>query len=246
MAKKDNKVVLAISLSAVSLAIAIFAGIATYKTNANCNDEKSFNTKVEKGITAFIEKQNAKQNAPAAPVDPIEVSYEGAPIKGEKNAPVTIVEFSEYECPYCGRYVNGAYKEIVEKYIETGKVKYAFRNFPLAFHKNAMPAATAALCARDQKGDDMYFNYHDKLFGNQKALDTATLKKYAKDLGLNESEFNTCLDSGKFDAQIAKDIAEAKEYGVRGTPAFYINGRMISGAQPFAAFEAIIEEELKK
>lgn len=246
MAKKDNKIILAITFSVVALTISIVAGIATYQTSAKCNDEKTFNTKVEKGIEVFIAKQNAKQNAPTAQVDPIDVSYEGSPVKGDEDAPITIVEFSEYECPFCGRYVNGAYKEIVEKYIKTGKVKYSFRNFPLGFHKNAMPSAIAALCARDQKGDDMYFSYHDKLFTNQKALDVETLKKHAKDLGLNESEFNTCLDSGKFDAQIAKDMAEAQEYGVRGTPAFFINGRMISGAQPFAAFEAMIEAELNK
>jgi len=250
MAKKDKKAIVAITFSIVALAVAVAAGVCTYKLKTSFNDAEAFNAKVETGIDAYVKKQQAAQQgaqqAPAAQVDPVNVSYEGSPVKGEKDAPITIVEFSDYECPYCSRYVNSTYKQIVEKYVETGKVKYSFRNFPLGFHQNAKPAAAAALCARDQKGDDMYFQYHDLLFSDSKDLGEETLKKYAKELGLDEAEFATCLTDGKFDAQISKDMAEGQTYGVRGTPAFFINGRMLSGAQPFAAFESVIEAELNK
>jgi len=193
-----------------------------------------------------VEKRMAETEAltNAYQTPKVEVNIEGSPMKGDENAPITMVEFSDYECPFCSKFTQGVFKEIEKEYINKGSVKYVFRDFPLPFHHRAKPAAIAARCAREQKGDEMYFKYHDKIFENQSALKDEDLIKYAKELKLNESKFKTCLSSGKFNDEIEKDMKEAQGYGVRGTPAFFINGRMISGAQPFESFKAIIESEL--
>lgn len=185
--------------------------------------------------------------APSMPSEPsapptgskVEVSVDDDPSIGPEDAPVTIVEFSDFECPYCGKVVPTV-KQILKEY--EGKVRLVFRDFPLGFHQNAQKAAEAAECADDQ---DKFWEYHYKLFENQKALDVSSLKQYAKDLGLDSSEFNTCLDSGKHEEEVKKDMAEGQSYGVSGTPAFFINGIKVSGAQPFGNFASIIDSELE-
>ena len=173
--------------------------------------------------------------------DLVEVSLDDDAVKGDANAPVTIVEFSDYECPFCGKYVQETYPSIVSEYINTGKVKYVFRDFPLDFHLNAQKAAEAAECAGDQ---DQYWEMHDYLFANQDYLAVDNLKGYAKDLGLDLAEFNDCLDSGKFADEVAADLLDGQAYGVSGTPAFFINGKLVSGALPFAAFKEEIDAAL--
>ena len=121
------------------------------------------------------------------------------------------------------------------------KVQLVFRDFPLSFHNNAQIAAEAGNCAHEQ---DKFWAYHDKLFQNQTSLTKENLKTWAAELKLDSEAFNTCLDSEKFKADIAKDQADGQSYGVTGTPAFFINGRFLNGAQPFTAFESIIDEEL--
>jgi protein-disulfide isomerase len=172
-----------------------------------------------------------------------EVSLDDDPTKGSANAPVTIVEFSEFECPFCGDYSRDTFPQIDEAYIKTGKVKYVFRDFPLSFHENAEKAAEAAGCASEQ---GKFWEYHDKLFANQSALAVDSLKQYARDLGLDAAKFDTCLDSGVRADEVAKDMAEAKSYRVNSTPTFFINGIKIKGALSFSAFQALIEAELAK
>ncbi len=177
----------------------------------------------------------------------IDVSIDDDAIKGNQDAKVTIIEFSDFQCPFCGRHFQQTLPEITEKYIETEKVRYIFRDFPLGFHENAQKAAEAAECARFVAGnDETYWKIHDKLFENQDALDIESLKQYAKELGLNTEKFNDCLDSGQMENEVKNDLEEGQNYGVKGTPAFFINGRFVSGAQPFSVFEEIIEEELAK
>jgi protein-disulfide isomerase len=172
-----------------------------------------------------------------------EVSLDDDPIKGNKNAPVTIVEFSDYQCPFCGRYFSQTYPQILKQYVNTGKVKYVFRDFPLSFHKNAQKAAEAAECAHEQ---DKYWEMHDKLFENQRNLDIASLKQYAADINLDTKKFNSCLDSGKYASEVQKDFNEGSRYGVSGTPTFFINGIKLVGAQPLSAFKQVIDAELTK
>jgi len=192
---------------------------------------------IEEGVKSNGSAPQAQ--APAEPpVQNIEVG--NAPSRGAKNAPITIVAFSDFECPFCGR-VLPTLKQIEDEY--KGKVRVAFKNQPLPFHANAKPAAAAALAANEQ---GKFWEYHDKLFQNQRALDRASLEKYAQELGLNMNQFKAALDSGKFDAQVTADMNEATRVGVNGTPTFFINGRSVVGAQPFEAFKRVIDEELKK
>ncbi|MBI4718027.1 MAG: thioredoxin domain-containing protein [Planctomycetes bacterium] len=123
------------------------------------------------------------------------------------------------------------------------KVRIVFRDLALAMHNRAQPAAEAAQCARDQ---GKFWEYHDKIFQNQQKLADEDLKRYATELGLDAEAFNACFDSGKFRADVQKDGADAQAVGVSGTPAFFINGRFLSGAQPFEAFKVIIDEEIER
>ncbi|HLD72767.1 MAG TPA: DsbA family protein [Candidatus Nanoarchaeia archaeon] len=163
-------------------------------------------------------------------------------IKGDKNAPVTIVEFSDYECPFCVKFYSETYSQIEKNYIKTGKVKFIYRDFPLGFHQNAQKAAEAAECAGEQW---KYYEMHNKLFEKGVGGGAAGFKQYAKDLGLDQNKFNQCLDSGAMAQEVKKDLADGSKLGVSGTPAFFINGQEIVGAQPYAVFEQIIEQKLK-
>jgi protein-disulfide isomerase len=178
--------------------------------------------------------------APAAPAAVQKVELGNAPVKGPKNAPVTIVAFSDFECPFCGR-VNPTLKQIEDTY--KGKVKIAFKHQPLPFHQNAKPAAMASLAAHEQ---GKFWEYHDKLFANQRALDRASLERYAQELGLNVAKFKAALDSNKFEAQVTADSQEGMRLGANGTPTFFINGRQLVGALPFDSFKSVIDEELSK
>lgn len=170
-----------------------------------------------------------------------EVDIAGAPTKGgDDDAPVTLIEFSDFECPFCGR-INPTVAQVMETYGD--KVRVAFRHFPLAMHPNAPKAAEASLCANDQ---DRFWEMHDKLFDHQKALSVDALKGYATELGLDGGKFAECLDSSRYAEQVQKDMADGQAAGVTGTPAVFVNGRMLSGAQPFEEFAKIIDDELQR
>lgn len=160
-------------------------------------------------------------------------------IKGDKNAPVTLVEYSDFECPFCGR-VQPTLEQVLDEY--KGQVKLIFRHYPLSFHPNARKAAEASECAAEQ---GRFWEMHDKMFENQQALSVDNLKDYAKELGLNTSNFDKCLDDGKYAQKIQDDIAEGSQYGVQGTPATFVNGELISGAQPYDNFKSVIDSLLK-
>lgn len=162
----------------------------------------------------------------------------GNAIIGDEDAPITIVEWSDYECPFCARFYNDAYQDIKENWIDTGKAKLVFRDFPLSFHANAQKAHEAAECAGDQ---DMYYDMHNLLFENGVSGGVASFKTYAADLGLDQATFDDCLDSGKHEAEVKKDMADGMKAGVQGTPGFIIEGQLISGAQPYAVFEQLLE-----
>lgn len=164
-------------------------------------------------------------------------------VLGNPDAPVTIVEFSDFECPFCARFVSQTLPKLKEKYIDTGKVKLIYRDFPLSFHPDAQKAAEAAESARELGGDEAYWAMHDKMFYSRD-LSIASLKQYARDIGLNGEAFDKLLDSGKYSSEVNKDFRDGQRNGVSGTPTFFINGKTLVGAQPFEAFEQIIEAEL--
>ena len=165
--------------------------------------------------------------------------------KGEEGAPVVMVEYSDYQCPYCVKYINESFPQIEKDYIDTGKVRYLFRDLPLPFHANAAAAALAARCAGDQ---GQYWEMHDILFEKQGEWSSGEpgelFKDYARDLGLNISVFSSCYDDGKYKQEIDADLNLAQQVGANGTPAFFINGNLIIGAQPLSAFKQVIDAEL--
>lgn len=166
------------------------------------------------------------------------------PFLGSPEAPVVLVEFGDFQCPFCARFFQTTEREIIEKYIKTGKARLVYRDFPLiAIHKEAQKAAEAAECANEQ---GKFWMYHDMLYQRQSELSLQNYKKWAADLGLNSKQFNQCLDSDKYAAEVAKDLADGQAAGVGGTPTTFVNGRVVQGAVPFAQFKSIIEEELKK
>ena len=176
----------------------------------------------------------------------ISVSIDDDHVKGDEDAPVTIIEFSDYECPFCGRFYTQTLPQIESEYIDTGKVKLVFRDFPLGFHPSAQPAAEAAQCAGDQ---GMYYEMHDKIFDNQDLLGQNLYSTWAEELGLDVDEFDECVSSGKYTSEVQKDMADGSSAGVTGTPSFFIGNDddgyvQIGGAQPFTVFQQVIEAEL--
>jgi protein-disulfide isomerase len=163
------------------------------------------------------------------------------PSLGPANAPVTIVEFSDFQCPFCQRVVP-TIKQIKAKYGD--RVRIVWKDFPLTqIHPQAFDAAQAGNCAREQ---GKFWEYHDQLFANQAALQPEFLKKYATDAGMNGATFAACLDSGKFQPKVQAALEAGGKLGIGSTPTSYINGRAVTGAQPIEVFEAVIDEELQK
>ncbi len=192
----------------------------------------------------------AAPEAPQAPATPPTVDDD--PVLGDANAPVTLVEFTDYQCPFCGRHYTNTYGQLKKEYIDTGKVKYVVRDFPLNFHPHAQKTAEATECADDQ---GKFWEMHDKIFETQATWSNATdivpvLKQYAADLKLNTGTFNACLDSSKYKDEVAKDMADGSASGVNGTPGFWVLGpdgenQQISGAVPFANFQQAIDPMLQ-
>ena len=208
--------------------------VSTYLTNAG-----------EEGCTVDLNNGNLGQVPTNTGIDNTFnlANADNDAVEGDASAPVTIIEFSDYECPYCERFYSDALVQLRKEYVDTGKVKIIFRDFPLSFHANAQKAAEAAECAGEQ---NKYYGMHDKLFENQANISVADIKNYAVQIGLDSSAFNACLDSGAMASEVAADFADGQALGVSGTPTFFINGQKLVGAQPFSAFKQIIDAELAK
>ncbi|HLC32078.1 MAG TPA: thioredoxin domain-containing protein [Candidatus Nanoarchaeia archaeon] len=181
---------------------------------------------------------------PPAPRGPVDVDLGTSPVKGSKDALVTLVEFTDYQCPFCSKFFSESYVQLVKEYVDTGKVRVVVKEFPLSFHPEAQKAAESAHCVRDQLGDAGYFRMHDLLFKNQAELGVDNEKKWARTLGVQGAKFDECLDSGKFADVVAADLDYGQTLGVTGTPAFFINGQMVEGAQPYAVFKQAIDAAL--
>src|SRR5690242_19359165 len=159
---------------------------------------------------------------------------------GPADAPITIVEFSDYECPYCRRWHAEVYKPLLAAY--PGKIRLVYRNLPLtSIHPDALAAAEAAMCAGEQ---DVYWKYHDKLFSSE-SLGNSVYLQYAQDLGLNMDTFEACINNHKYQKAIESDSSFAIDLGISSTPTFFINGLAIVGAQPLDVFKQVIDKELK-
>jgi predicted DsbA family dithiol-disulfide isomerase len=170
-----------------------------------------------------------------------QIATAGFPSLGPDNAPVTIIEFSDFECPYCGG-LFPTLKQVEKNYPQT--VRIVYRQFPLTnLHPHAMKAAEASLCAAEQH---KFWEFHDSMFGNQRELSVADLKQRAVDLKLDTKAFNECIDSGRQAAAVQADIQEGARAGVSGTPALFINGRLLTGNQPYSEIKDVIDDELQR
>jgi protein-disulfide isomerase len=180
------------------------------------------------------------------------IGVDDDPALGDPKARVTIIEFGDYQCPFCRVFWKDTFPRLKKEYLDTGKVRLVFRDFPQSVHPEATAAAQAAECAEDQ---GRYWPYHDKIFREQDrrgregevvGFRAADLKRWATDVGLEAAAFNECLDSGRHKDEVVKDYADAAAVGIQGTPVFFVNGRALFGAHPFATFQKVIEEELSK
>ncbi|MEK7503658.1 MAG: thioredoxin domain-containing protein [Patescibacteria group bacterium] len=175
----------------------------------------------------------------AAKIQTFEITKDNH-VRGNFNAPVTLVEFSDFECPFCER-IFPTMNKILNDY--DGKVRLVYKQFPLSFHPNAQKAAEASECASEQ---GKFWEYHDKLFeGQPSGFSVDKFKQWAGVLGLNAAQFNSCLDGGKYAQKVQKDFQEGQQKGVNGTPATFVNGQFVSGAQPYENFKQIIDNLLK-
>lgn len=166
------------------------------------------------------------------------IATANSPSKGPADAPVELVEFSDFQCPFCFRA-----HPIVDQVLRTygDRIRFVYRHYPLPNHPNARPAAEASMCAAEQ---GKFWPYHDRLFATQSRLSDADLKQDAVELGMDAAKFNGCVDSHKYKSVVDADTRDGEEAGVNGTPAFFVNGRLISGAQPYELFKKMIDEEL--
>lgn len=218
---------------------------------------KASQQQLQKDVDEIKKILQAAVNPAAAPDKAVNavVNIAGEPVKGNKDARLTLIEFSEYQCPFCSRHVQNTFPQLDKEYVQTGKVKYVFRDLPLeSIHKNAFKASEAAHCAGEQ-GDGKFWPMHDRLFANQQTLELAKLPEHATAIGLDAKKLQACLESGKYAAEIRKDIAEAERLGVSATPTTLIAVsqpndpnvkvvKVIRGAQNFAVFKASLDELL--
>ncbi len=243
----------------VAVAIATFLGGYSIGT-MQIQDSGLTSDDIQDIIDTYVAEQRQVIPQPAAqPTQPtapqtIQVSIDDDPIKGNPDAPVTVIEFSDFQCPFCSRFYEQTLPLIQQNYIDTGKIKFVYRDMPLdGLHPNARTAHIASECA-DEQGK--FWDYHDILFerqGQWQSLGPAALeeqlKEYATELGAQESDFESCLSSPSMADEVAKDLADSFQYGASGTPTFFIgneeNGYVkLVGAQPFASFKASIDSLL--
>jgi len=199
-----------------------------------------------KGVEQEVPPQGAPPTLAPVSMDQMQELIEGAAArKGSQDAPVKIVEFTEYQCPFCSKYYEEAYQQILSDYVDKGKVEYALRDLPLPFHNNAQKTSEAARCAGES---GKYWEMHDKLFENQKewselagAEAVSKFVEYGRSLGV---EIGQCLESGQFEQAVKDDAALSSSLGMNGTPSFLINGQRLVGAQPFESFKTAIENYL--
>jgi len=194
------------------------------------------------------------QPTPVVIKDPSTLFTTEDPSIGNAKAKVTIVEFSDFQCPYCRKFWLDTYGQLKKQYIDSGKVRFISRAFPFSFHPSARPAAIASLCAQEQ---GKFWEFRDKMFSEQMKKEAdpsavavtitfgvADIKAWAASSGLNTQQFNSCLDTEKYGARVDADTAAGSSFGVDGTPSFFINGTQVVGAQPFSEFKKVIDDLL--
>ena len=246
---KFNKLII-ITIITIGVA-AFFAGSYSSNLNSDQISEKDLDDAIAKIELKILQNQlPTKQQSP-----PLKISEDNDPIIGNMGAEITIIEFSDFQCPFCARFHVQTLPTIMDEYINKGTVKLVFRDFPIqSIHPNALPASVAAECANEQK---KFKEMHDVLFEKQNEWSNQniesvmnTFSQYASDLGLEEKAFDSCLKNGKYIEEIQKDLDDGRTYGISGTPGFFIGNDQIGfielkGAQPFENFKKVIDNQLK-
>ena len=246
---KFNKLII-ITIITIGVA-AFFAGSYSSNLNSDQISEKDLDDAIAKIELKILQNQlPTKQQSP-----PLKISEDNDPIIGNRDAEITIIEFSDFQCPFCARFHVQTLPTIMDEYINKGTVKLVFRDFPIqSIHPNALPASVAAECANEQK---KFKEMHDVLFEKQNKWSNQniesvmnTFSQYASDLGLEEKAFDSCLKNGKYIEEIQKDLDDGRTYGISGTPGFFIGNDQIGfielkGAQPFENFKKVIDNQLK-
>lgn len=257
--KSNLGLICAIIFASVAIAGSlVFFGL---KLDGKDFSSKDIQAQISSGIESYIQQQQvvaqkAEEERNRPQLVEGDLSDDDA-VLGDKDAPVTIVEFSDYQCPFCRVFYNETMPDLKKKYIDTGRVKLVFRDFPLDFHPYAIPAAMAAECARDLGDDEVYFAMHDKIFDGENKLGNGTvdipreaLSTYADELGLDVGKFDKCVDDEKFKDEVLKDLADGEKIGVNGTPGFIVgteeSGMRFSGARGLNYFEPLIEKALEE
>jgi len=252
MVIKRSSRLLKMMLSVVLMFMLVICNQSIAETVSNNRDDAILQElKQIRVLLERIEKKGLAAPAPRKPqITTAQLSTKGRPAMGKDDAPVTIVEISDYQCPYCKRFVDNTFPQLKKEYIDTGKVRLVFKDLALPFHKNARKAAQAAHCAGDQ---GKYWEMHDVLFKNAKQLDEKYLPEYALSISLDQDEFATCLNSNQHLDDINRSAAEVNQTGLTGTPSFVIGkttgdvikGDVVRGAQPFASLKIFIDKQLK-
>jgi protein-disulfide isomerase len=202
------------------------------------------NEKKQEQIQAYIAKLTKSSPVEAYFAKPkmvMNVEIGSAPVWGKADAPVTLIEYSDFQCPYCSKGAS-VVTELKKKYGEK-KLKVAFKHFPLPMHKDAKPASEASMCVHEQSADK-FWKFHDLAFAKQDKLDAASLEGYAKESGADLAKFKECMSAGKFRKLVEDDLEKGGKLGIRSTPTFFVNGQLISGALPASEFSKYIDEEL--
>ena len=246
---KPNGLIIGL-IVAVGIA-AFFAGMYFSNMNSNQISQEDLDDAIAK-LELKILQNRLPTNQPS---EPVKISADDDPIIGDPNAPITIIEFSDFQCPFCARFHVQTLPLLLDQYIEQGKVKLVFRDFPIqSIHPNALPASVAAECANEQ-GE--FKAMHDMLFDNQKqwsdqeTVDALSMfSQYATEIGLEQGTFDSCLTSGKYIEEIRNDLDDGRSYDVTGTPGFFVGNDDIGyvelkGAQPFESFKKIIDAQLE-
>jgi len=255
--KKNEKIIKKSTFNSLILAIILVTGIAAFFAGtfvSNLDSEQVSQKELENAIAELELKILEKQLPANQPNIPLEISVDNDPIIGNPDAPITIIEFSDFQCPFCARFHIQTLPTIMEEYIEKGDVKLVFRDFPLQnIHPNAVPASVAAECANEQ---GKFKQMHDILFERQNEwsnLETVyaidLFNQYSKQINLEQEQFTSCLSTGKYVKEIQNDLNEGRTYGITGTPGFFIGNQEIGfvelkGAQPFESFKKVIDGQL--
>ena len=248
--KKSTFNGLIISVIGIAIIATFFAGVYVSNFDSNQVSEEELQEAISKLELKLL--QNQLPTGQPTPI--VKISADDDPVIGDPNATISIIEFSDFQCPFCARFHIQTLPSILEEYVDQGKVKLVFRDFPIQnIHPNALPASVAAECANEQ---GKFKEMHDKLFDNQQEWSGLEMTKtvllfsqYALEIGVEQEIFDSCLTSGKYIEEIRNDLNDGRDYGVSGTPGFFIGNDQVGyvelkGAQPFESFKKVIDAQL--